>query len=209
MVDRPDRLEPTRRIGEEKQSGGPVPGQSFETYMEKAGEKPTAGKSPIQLSPFDLAQNQTMLAKGPTFDSLLTQVKVTHGLLGDINNNLQTKNLKLKPSQRHLLRSKLTTANSYLKGANTDLGIEAIPQPPTKGAGILGKFLDYVTEGQGNLAAAQQQLMTLNKKGDNVNPADFLAIQLKLSHAQQEIEYASIMLSKAVEDMRTLFNIQL
>lgn len=209
MVNRPDRLEPIRGIGQEKQTGEAVSGKSFESYMEKAAEKPEVGKSPIQLSPFDLAQNQTLLSKGPTFDSLLAQVKTAHGMLGDMNNDLQTKNLKLKPSERHLLRSKLNSANSYLKAANTDLGTEAAPIVPTKGKGILGKFLDYVAEGQGNLAAAQDQLMSLNQKGGNINPADFLAIQLKLSHAQQEIEYASIMLSKAVDDMRTLFNIQL
>ena len=214
MVDRPDRLDPTRKIGEDKLPGGPTPdqsrGKSFESYMEKAAEQPAETKQSSPVSPFDLVQNQTPLMKGPTFDSLLSQVKSTQGMLGDINNDLQTKNLKLKPSQRHLLRSKLNDANSYLKAANVDMGAQAPPPPTPSGkGGILGKLLDYVAEGQGNLAAAQEQLSDLSKKGDSINPADFLAIQLKLAHAQQEIEYASIMLSKTVEDMRTLMNVQL
>jgi hypothetical protein len=57
--------------------------------------------------------------------------------------------------------------------------------------------------------SAQNQLMNLKGKGADLKPADFLSIQLKLAHAQQEIEYASIMLSKAVEDIKTMFNIQL
>ena len=73
----------------------------------------------------------------------------------------------------------------------------------------MGKFLNYIGDGQANLAAAQQQLMNLKGKGDALKPADFLAIQIKLAHAQQEIEYASIMLSKAVDDFKTLMNIQL
>ncbi len=213
MVDRPDRLDPTRKIGEDKLPGGPTQdatqGKSFESYMEKAAQQPAETKQPPGVSPFDLVQNQTPLMKGPTFDSLLAQVNSAQGMLGDINNDLQTKNLKLKPSQRHTLRSKLTDANSYLKAANTDMGAKTPPPPTPSGGGILGKFLDYVSEGQGNLAAAQEQLKDMSKKGDSINPADFLAIQLKLAHAQQEIEYASIMLSKAVEVTRTLMNIQL
>lgn len=130
-------------------------------------------------------------------------------MLGDMNNDLNTKNLKLKQSQRTVLRSKLGNATNYLQAANAKMGAE-IPTPSTStGGGILGKFLDYVADGQSNLSAAQQQLMSLKSKGQSLQPADFLAIQLKLAHAQQEIEYASIMLSKAVDDMKTMMNIQL
>ena len=81
--------------------------------------------------------------------------------------------------------------------------------PPTAGGGILGKFLGYVTQGQANVAAAQKQILNLKNKGDALKPADFLAIQIKLAHAQQEIEYASMMLANAVSGLKTLFNIQL
>ena len=210
MVDRPDRLDPIKKIGEDKQAGGPVPQPgSFESYMEKAGQQPNPATKPGGISPFDLVQNQTPLTQGPTFDSLMAQTKSVQGLLGDINTNLQTKNLKLKQSDRASLRSKLTNANAYLKAANVKMGAETPETPTPSGGGIIGKFLGYVTQGQANLAAAQKQLMDLKGKGDALQPADFLAIQLKLAHAQQEIEYASIMLSKVVEDLKTLFNIQL
>lgn len=132
MVDRPDRLDPIRKIGEEKLPGGPTssqtPGQSFESYMEKAKGKPEAGGP--TTTPFDLAKARTPLMQGPTFDSLMAQAKSIHGTLGDINTDLQTKNLKLKPSERHLLRTKLQNANGYLKAANTDLGVKPPPPPP-------------------------------------------------------------------------------
>ncbi|HUD01456.1 MAG TPA: hypothetical protein VMR37_03960 [Rhabdochlamydiaceae bacterium] len=211
MVDRPDRLDPIKSIGDDKQAGGPVPQKpgSFEAYMEKAGQ-PNPSTKPGGVSPFDLLQNQTPLTQGPTFDSLLTQTKSVQGLLGDINTSLQTKNLKLKASDRASLRSKMTTANSYLKAANVKMGAQVAETPPAStGGGIMGKFLGYVSEGQANVVAAQKQLMDLKGKGDSLKPADFLAIQLKLAHAQQEVEYASIMLSKVVEDLKTLFNIQL
>jgi hypothetical protein len=214
MTSRPDdvtKLDPLRKIGEDQKSNT-TPGKGFESYMEKAGSQMPnlQGSSKTTISsPFDLARAQAPLSSGPTFDSLISQVKSSQVMLGDMNNDLQTKNLKLKQSQKYLLRSKLSSANDYLKAANAKMGTETTPAPPTTGGGIMGKFLNYISDGQSNLAAAQQQLMNLKGKGDALKPADFLAIQLKLAHAQQEIEYASVMLSKAVDDMKTLMNIQL
>jgi hypothetical protein len=214
MTSRPDdvtKMDPVRRIGDEQKGVTQPPGKGFESYMEKAGEQmPTQGPGkPGALSPFDLAQAQSPLSTGPTFDSLLSQVKSSQTMLGDMNNDLNTKNLKLKQSQRSVLRGKLNNANNYLKAANAKMGAETPAAPQATGGGIMGKFLNYVADGQSNLAAAQQQLMNLKGKGDALKPADFLAIQVKLAHAQQEIEYASIMLSKAVDDFKTLMNIQL
>jgi len=211
MTAKPDdvsRLDPLKGIGEDPKMGTPTssPGKSFEEYMQKTGQPPATKTS--ALSPFELAQGQTPLAAA-SFDSLLSQVKSAQGMLGDISTNLNTKNLKLKQSQRYLLRNKLTDANAHLRAANVKLGAEIPDTPKTSGGGIIGKFLDYVAEGQANLMSANQQLLNLKGKGDTLKPADFLAVQLKLAHAQQEIEYASIMLSKTVDDIRMMFNVQL
>jgi hypothetical protein len=211
MVDRPDRLDPIKKIGEDKLAGGPTPQPgSFETAMEKAAQQTNPSTKPGGISPMDLVQNQTPLTQGPSFDSLLSQTKSVQGMLGDINTNLQTKNLKLKQSDRASLRSKLTSANSYLKAANVKIGAPVTEEtPPSAGGGILGKFLGYITQGQANVSAAQQQILNMKKSGNALNPGDFLAVQIKLAHAQQEIEYASMMLSNVVSGLKTLFNIQL
>lgn len=214
MTSKPDdvtRLDPTKRLGDEQKTGGAPnapSGQPFESYMEQAAQASKPQGTP-GISPFDLPQTGAPLAAAPTFDTLLTQVKSAHGMLGDINTQLQTPNLKLKQSSRYLLRNKLGDANKNIKAANAKLGAETPPPPPSAGGGIIGKFLDYVSDGQSNLMAAQNQLLSMKEKGDGLNPGDFLAIQLKLAHAQQNIEYASIMLGKAVDDMKTLFNVQI
>jgi hypothetical protein len=178
--------------------------------MEKAAQQTSPATKTGGPSPMELAQNPTQLAQGPSFDSLISQAKSVQGMLGDVNTQLQTKNLKLKQSDRASLRSKLKNANSYLKAANVKMGADVTEEPPpTAGGGILGKFLGYVTQGQANVAAAQKQILNLKNKGDALKPADFLAIQIKLAHAQQEIEYASMMLANAVSGLKTLFNIQL
>jgi hypothetical protein len=203
------RPQPIKEVGGEPK-GGPVPtGPSFQSYMQGKPEMQGAGK-PQAMSPFELAQGQTLLAAGPTFDSLLTQVKSAQSLLGDINNQLNTKNLKLKQSQRYLLKNKLTDANDHIRSANSKMGAEIpeAPAAPTTG-GVLGKFLGFISDGMSNLQSAKSRLEGLKDQGMNLKPADFLQIQLKLAHAQQEIEYCSIMLAKAVEDIKTLFGTQI
>jgi hypothetical protein len=213
MVDKPDdisRLDPIKKIGDDqhKPASSPTSGQPFESYMKEKAAADVPQKTPA-ASPFELAHGKTNLATAPNFDTILHQVKSAQGIFGDISTQLNTKNLKLKQSQRYLLRSKLSDANGHLRAANARLGAEIPAPPPPSGKTIIHKFLDFVTEGQGNLKAAQQQIMQLRDKGESLKPADFLALQLKFGHAQQEIEYASIMLAKAVENMRTLFNIQI
>ena len=200
---------PIKRLGDDQPlQGGPK--EPFQTYMDKAAQQVSPEQKPPAVSPFDLAHGQTALTQGANIDTLISQAKSAQVTLGDVSSQLNTKNLKLKQSQRYLLRNKLGDANTLLKAANAKAGGEIPPAPtPSSSGGVIGKFLDFVSEGQNNVAAVQKQLIALKDKGDTLNPADFLGIQLKLSHAQQEIEYASIMLSKAVEDMKMLFNVQL
>ncbi len=212
MISKPEDIsgaQPVKRIGDDQPLKG-TPNESFQTYMDKAAQQATPAQKPPAVSPFDLAHGGTPVTQGANIDTLLTQAKSAQTTLGDISSQLNTKNLKLKQSQRYILRNKLGDANSMLKAANVKAGGE-IPPPPTASTsgGIIGKFLDFVSEGQSHVNAIQKQLVAMKEKGDNLNPADFLGMQLKLGHAQQEIEYASIMLSKAVEDMKMLFNIQL
>lgn len=205
-------LDPTRRVEAGQEQRG-APSRPFEDYMEKAASQSSSAGKPNEVSPFDLIHRQTALAAGPNFDTLLNQVKSAGSMLGDVNNQLNTKNLKLKPSQRYLLRNKLTDANSHLRKANVKMGVDVDRLDEEKEApntgGIMGKFLGLISNGQRNIMAAQQKIIDLKSKGENLKPGDFLTLQIQLAHAQQEIEYASIMLSKAVDDMKMMFNIQL
>lgn len=182
----------------------------FSSYMEAGQPNPllTAGKSP-QVSPFDLAHG-AVPAPGPTFDTLQQQAKVTQTALGDVANQLNTPKLKLKQSTKYLLKNKLNSANGHIRSASTKLGApEVEKQEVPAGAGPLQKFLATVTDGQKQLDASQQFLSDLSKKGEEMKPADMLLVQIKLAKAQQEIEYSSMLLSKAVDDLKMMMNIQL
>lgn len=194
--------------GEEKSA---VSSQSFASFMqgEKASPMATSGKTPL-ISPFELAQGKAPLPQASTIDSLLAQVNSAQGAINDMQNNLNYPNLKLKSSNKYLLKNKLVDANTNLRAANTKMEA-GVPSEPdaTKFSGPLGKFLSLLGDGQALLQSAQQKLQDVKKQGTNITPGDFLLIQVKLSKATQELEYASVLLSNAVQGFKTLMQVQL
>lgn len=202
------RIGATGPIGEEGRSPGTVP--SFKSYMEQKGAPNPLLQTPTgQVSPFDLAHGQVPAA-GPTLATLSEQAKIAQTSLGDLSNQLTTPNLKLKQSSRYILKNKLTDANAQLRSANMKMGAQEVEETEVpSGASPISRFLGYVTDGQNQLQSAVNQLGALKDKGESLSPADLLLIQIKLNKAQQEIEYSSVLLSKAIDDMKMLFNIQL
>jgi hypothetical protein len=182
----------------------------FQPYMESGKPNPLieAGKSP-QVSPFDLAHGKVP-APGPNFNTIQEQAKAAHSTLGDISNQLNTPKLKLKQSTKYLLKNKLNSAKGHIKSASEKLGAPEIEEEELpKGAGPLQKFIGMVTDGQNQLEATQQKLAEISAKGESMRPADMLLVQVKLNKAQQELEYSSLLLGKAVDDLKMMMNIQL
>jgi hypothetical protein len=202
-----DRIEHTVPVGGDQKKILTPQESTFQSFMEEAPTGKPGQAAPL-ASPFDLPQHSTALPATPTIDSLLSQTKSAQTTLGDISSQFNTPNLKLKQSSKYLLRNKLTDANAHLQTANSKLGAET-PEESSPLAGPFGKFIGYVTDGQNRLQSAQQQLQSLKDKGDQLSPADMLLVQVKLNMAQQELEYSSVVLSKAVDDIKMLFNVQL
>jgi hypothetical protein len=49
----------------------------------------------------------------------------------------------------------------------------------------------------------------MRKSGNQMSPADFLIVQIRMSQAQQEIEYSSLLLGKVIDSIRTTLSIQI
>lgn len=214
MADRSEDISPTTNIGPAKsiQPGEeqmPKPSQSFDSYMKQGGPQGASGKSE-GVSPFDLAGQGQAAAAGPTHESVMSQMNSTSSVLGDLSNQLNNKNLNLRQSQKYLLRNKLTNANELIRAAASKTGVDTGPPvAQLSRQSPINKFLGLLTDGQTQLANAQDQIQQLNMNGQAMNPGDLLLIQVKLAKAQQELEYSSVLLSTAVSDIKTLFNIQL
>lgn len=193
------------------EGGSSVPTQAFSSFMKREGATPmeAAGKTSM-ISPFDLMHGQPPLAQAPTLDTLMAQVNSAQSTMGDINTQLNTPKLKLRPSQKYLIKNKLTDANTHLRAANAKMGAPSLPEPNASSfKGPLGRFFSYLTDGQNQLESAKNQLQSLKDKGEQITPGDFLLVQVKLNKATQELEYTSVLLSNAVSDLKMMMQVQL
>lgn len=73
----------------------------------------------------------------------------------------------------------------------------------------LVKFLRYLTEGDKRLASAAQEVAALSNTKERLSPEKLLAVQVKLNFIQQELEFFSNALSKGVESIKTIMNVQI
>ena len=215
MVDKPQdisKIDATPPLGEGEQSQQ-EPSRSFKSVMNEQtsqNESQIQGSKTNQPSPFDLPQEGKFQLPAPTQDSVLAQMNATSSVLGDIQNQLNTKNLQLKPSQKYLLRNKLTESNALIRSAATKVGVDVGPAPQgLSQQSPIAKFLSLVTDGQNQLHEATASIKNLQGKNGQINSGELLLVQVKLAKAQQELEYSSVLLSKAVDDLKTLFNIQI
>ncbi|NGX56145.1 MAG: hypothetical protein K1060chlam5_00380 [Candidatus Anoxychlamydiales bacterium] len=201
----PGKIRPDKSIEGTKN----IPDKStFESYKETAPSAPSSSSS-SQISPMDLASKET-ISTTPNFQTLLSQTQNMRDTLGNVQNQLKTPNLKFKKSQENLLNSKLSTANDHLQAAAEKMGA-TVPENTqvSANANPLARYLAMVTDGQNQLVSAQEQLKKLNTDGTKLQPGDLLLIQIKLAQAQQEMEYSSILLSKTVDALKRMMDIQL
>jgi len=201
----PPEIQPVREVSGEE---GPqkVPSRSFDSYMKEGA--PPAQES-AKISPFDLLKEGHPLAKTIDAEAILQQMKTASSSLGDLQSKLHTKNLQLKPSQRYLLRNKLTEASDQIRSAAQATGVPIESPPPVLSRrNPIERFLALVSDGQQQLRQAQENLAALGDK-DSLSVPELLKIQFKLSKAQREIEFASVMLGKVLSNLQTLFNVQI
>lgn len=180
----------------------------FDSYMESSSK--TTSEGPSQISPAELSRGPLPQGTNPTLQSLLSQTETTHSNFENVKKLLETPNLRFRRSEESLLRNKLSEANTYLQGAAEKVGANiTTPKAMLAKAGPVQKFLGMVTSGETQLEEARQTLMSLQESEGELRPADLMLVQVKLAQAQQNLEYASILLSKTVDIIKQMINIQL
>lgn len=171
----------------------------FDTLMQ-GGTQAATGAAPTPGSPAISSPSAP-----PTAASILAQATSLQQGMTTVQGQLNDPNLSLKRSQAHLVRNKLGDANTAIRSAATRLGVEAPPTTPS-GSGPVARFLNYLNDGQNQLAMVQKQLVTMSKSPTGMNPADLLYVQVKMNLAQQEIEYSSTLLGKVMDSLKTILN---
>jgi hypothetical protein len=215
-----ERIFPSKPIEAGPTAGQPS-GAAFQSYMEGAGKQQRgAGQLPGAGAMPGTAQTTAPTTPGtttPSMQTLSAQVATSQDRLVNVQNQLnkvkraqeQNPDVGLTRSQTHLIRNKLTDATDHLRAANAKMGAPVPDAPTPPGSGPIGRFLGYILDGENQLKSAREQLSTMAKNGDQLNPADMMLVQIRLNQAEQEISYASLLLSKVVSNLSQLLSTQL
>jgi len=89
---------------------------------------------------------------------------------------------------------------------NVEVG-SAVPPPTTKPP--LERFLNFLTESDKRLSGIISEVQGLQVEKQRVTPATLLAMQVKLGFVQQELEFFTTTLNKALESTKTIMNVQI
>jgi len=145
-------------------------------------------------------------------DQIVSQSKSVIAEIEQVKSKLGTPDLELKNSVQSLMQNKLTHMDESLRIALSKAGVEYTPQPPHQvakaSANPIERFLGFLSDGQYQLQTLSQDVQAMSLNGKDFSPASMLAVQIKVGFIQQEIEFFSSLLNKALESTKTIMNVQ-
>lgn len=140
---------------------------------------------------------------------LIAQAHEVIGKIDELKDKLSTPNLEIKSSVQTLLRSKLQHIDENLQVALSKAGVEYTP--PAKNAGLtnpIERFLGFLTHAQHSLQTLGSDVESMHLNSKELSPGAMLAIQIKVGYVQQEVEFFTSLLNKALESTKTIMNVQ-
>lgn len=140
---------------------------------------------------------------------LIAQAQEAIGKIKELKQTLTTPDLQIQGSIRNELRNKLSHIDDNLRIALSKSGLEYTPPPEaTKAQTPIERFLGLLTDSQTKLDTLTQDISRLDKLGVQMSPATLLVLQMKVGMVQQEVEFFSGLLNKALESTKTIMNVQ-
>ncbi|MEC7839984.1 MAG: hypothetical protein VX777_08100 [Chlamydiota bacterium] len=127
-----------------------------------------------------------------------------------IKTQLTDPSLEIKNDYKRILRNKLEHIDGNLKVALDKAGLEYIPPEVLEGADATPteRFLTLLTDGQEKLKTLGGELKNISDSKGTITPANLLMVQIKVNYIQQEIEFFTSVLNKALESTKTIMNVQ-
>lgn len=150
-----------------------------------------------------------------TMESLLAQTEQVKSKIDAVKETLESPNINIKSAQHvKLLENKLSHIDESLRIALSKAGVEYTPTPGQPLPGMekqpnpIERFLGLVTDGQWQLANLSHELNVMSRDNKELSPVNMLAIQIKVAQIGQELQLFYSLLSKALESVKTIMNIQ-
>lgn len=188
-----------------------------QTQIQKAAtvtQEPIAQR-PSPIEELNMSSNKIQRLGPVSADKLIAQAEDIKSNLSApiqqlqeaVNNNAGA---KLNPQYQNELSQRLVHIDTSLKSALRVSGGEVTTQAvQANQKQPLVTFLNYLTSSDKQISGIIKEVQqTQLKSQGKINPADLLAIQIKLTFVQQELEFFTNVLNKAVESTKTIMNVQ-
>lgn len=145
-------------------------------------------------------------------DTLVQKAQTVIAQIEEVKGKLAQPNVEIKGSVQTLLQNKLSHIDESLKVALNRAGTEySAPVTATSGTtstNPIERFLGFLTHGQFQLQKLSEEINQMHLSKTEITPANMLAIQIKVGYVQQEIEFFTALLNKALESTKTIMNVQ-
>lgn len=210
-----DKVEPTQQPSSTK-----VPdSEQFTTLMQQEQASLRAarpeGKASLMDTVRDMNFNSSQSTGKVSTQSLLAQTEQVISKIDSIKETLETPNASIKsPTHVKLLENKLSHIDESLKIALSKAGLELTPDagqpkvPLVDQKNPIERFLGLLTDGQWQLDKLGQELTVMGSQNKEISPVNMMAIQIKVGQIGQELQLFYSLLSKGLESVKTIMNIQ-
>jgi hypothetical protein len=145
-----------------------------------------------------------------SLDQIKTRIDKTLGDISVIKDELQTPDIHIQPYKKQM-RSKLSHIDESLKIALSKAGSEVPADDAVRASDTFNpveKFIGRLSHIEYQMEDMGNYLSYMAENGKEISAANMLAIQIKVTHIGQEVEFFAGLLSKALESTKTIMNVQ-
>lgn len=164
-------------------------------------------------SPMDLSSSGPITNTGglqqPTLPNLIAQANAHHNSLLNAEKVLRQGNYpavsQFKSSHAELLSNYLSTISEHQSFISNKLKVPLTSMKPSDSpAGSIGHYLNYVAGSQVRMAEIAKGLGNVK----HLTQGDPMAVQIKMNSIQQQVEFFSSLLGKALSAISTILSVQ-
>lgn len=222
-----EEVSPRRLVEKTEEPGGPSSPEKvkFDQALDQANPTKTelqlrnikleeAEKAaPQKPSIIDIARGEKLVAQAPSMESLAqtsTQLKQGFQAPQAYLISLQDKNIEIPKefakdmdARIQHMDAALMDSQKLASGVEVTSAIDPSASSPTL------RFLHFLTDADKRLGSIVGDINTYTAAGKKMTPEKLLAVQIKLNYVQQELEFFTNILNRAVESVKTLMNVQI
>lgn len=149
----------------------------------------------------------------PSVEQIQNRSKEAIQKIDKVKETLETAQVEIKRPVRKLMQDKLNHIDDSIRVALSKSGTEvteptAATQTGDNSFSPIRNFIDHLTHAQYQLENLGTYLESMAADKRELAPANMLAIQIKVTHIQQEVEFFSNLLNKSLESTKALMNVQ-